>query len=421
MTRKAYLASIVPVVVNAILNEHQIVVDIVAFVNKGDFPRSRLYEKQRGKILAGWVTRKMRTMAQFAIRDMDPSTMAAMMGTSGAAAAAAALMGPDAQLDDVDRRSAASSSNNNDSNAHTVAGSIRGPAPPGPANSSLRFMELPPPPQNDNNSGNLEYRQQITPQQMPPQQMSPQQIVPQQMAAMGPGPSQTTPGLPEMPASDNDVRKGQGYDNMHSPALNMATANPTTASATSPNESRTTDSTAATQQQQRALAPASQQQQQSTRLSIISPAHGFVDVPDFGEFAIDEPPSATLFGSAPSQRNNNVTSSQQPQSPPPSGPLPPAPPVKQPQQPYPGNRVPYLLQSEPPPPPPPVDNGGPSATTGGIGGAATEPKSTAAKMHQARVSDGSDEDWTRDAVLQLSLAGALEQSGSGTGHGSGGA
>lgn len=58
-----------PVIVNAILNEHQIIVDIVAFVQKGDFPRSRLGEKQRGKILAGWVSRKMRTIAQFAIRD----------------------------------------------------------------------------------------------------------------------------------------------------------------------------------------------------------------------------------------------------------------------------------------------------------------------------------------------------------------
>ncbi|KAI0024571.1 acetyl-CoA synthetase-like protein [Xylariomycetidae sp. FL0641] len=71
VSRKAYLASIVPVVVNAILNEHQIVIDIIAFVNKGDFPRSRLGEKQRGKILAGWVTRKMRTVAQFAIRDAN--------------------------------------------------------------------------------------------------------------------------------------------------------------------------------------------------------------------------------------------------------------------------------------------------------------------------------------------------------------
>jgi hypothetical protein len=61
----------VPVIVNAILNEHQVVVDIVAFVARGDFPRSRLGEKQRGKILASWVTRKMRTIAQFSIRDPD--------------------------------------------------------------------------------------------------------------------------------------------------------------------------------------------------------------------------------------------------------------------------------------------------------------------------------------------------------------
>ena len=71
VVRKAYLASIVPVIVNAVLNEHQLVVDIVAFVSKGDFPRSRLGEKQRGKILASWVTRKLRTIAQFGIRDTD--------------------------------------------------------------------------------------------------------------------------------------------------------------------------------------------------------------------------------------------------------------------------------------------------------------------------------------------------------------
>ncbi|KAK4638966.1 hypothetical protein QC761_702880 [Podospora bellae-mahoneyi] len=75
VARKAYLASIVPVIVNAVLNEHQIVTDIVAFVNKGDFPRSRLGEKQRGRILAGWVSRKMRTMAQFAIKDMDRESL----------------------------------------------------------------------------------------------------------------------------------------------------------------------------------------------------------------------------------------------------------------------------------------------------------------------------------------------------------
>ncbi|PWY90133.1 putative AMP binding domain protein [Aspergillus heteromorphus CBS 117.55] len=69
VTRKAYLASLVPVIVDAILHEHQAVADIVAFVSHGDFPRSRLGEKQRGKVLASWVTRKLRTIAQFSIRD----------------------------------------------------------------------------------------------------------------------------------------------------------------------------------------------------------------------------------------------------------------------------------------------------------------------------------------------------------------
>lgn len=69
--RRAYLASIVPVIVDAILNEHQLVVDMIAFVSSGDFPRSRLGEKQRGKILASWVTRKLRTIAQFGIRDPE--------------------------------------------------------------------------------------------------------------------------------------------------------------------------------------------------------------------------------------------------------------------------------------------------------------------------------------------------------------
>ncbi|KAJ8111453.1 hypothetical protein ONZ43_g5617 [Nemania bipapillata] len=82
VSRKPYLASIVPVIVNAILGQHQIVVDIVAFVNQGDFPRSRLGEKQRGKILAGWVTRKMRTVAQFAIRDTNAPTLEGAEGAS---------------------------------------------------------------------------------------------------------------------------------------------------------------------------------------------------------------------------------------------------------------------------------------------------------------------------------------------------
>lgn len=54
-----YLAAVVPLIVNAVLNEHQVVIDVIAFVARGDFPRSRLGEKQRGKILSHWVTRKL--------------------------------------------------------------------------------------------------------------------------------------------------------------------------------------------------------------------------------------------------------------------------------------------------------------------------------------------------------------------------
>jgi hypothetical protein len=66
------------------LNEHQIMVDIVTFVGKGDFPRSRLGEKQRGKILAGWVSRKMRTIAQFNIKGADMGlTLGGQAGAPG--------------------------------------------------------------------------------------------------------------------------------------------------------------------------------------------------------------------------------------------------------------------------------------------------------------------------------------------------
>jgi hypothetical protein len=54
-----YLAALVPLIINAVLNEHQVVIDVIAFVARGDFPRSRLGEKQRGKILSHWVTRKL--------------------------------------------------------------------------------------------------------------------------------------------------------------------------------------------------------------------------------------------------------------------------------------------------------------------------------------------------------------------------
>ncbi|KAK9369416.1 hypothetical protein V1509DRAFT_620767 [Lipomyces kononenkoae] len=79
VSRKQFLASLVPVIVNAILNEHQIVVDLIAFVAQGQFPRSRLGEPQRGKILATWVTGKLKTFAQFPVsRAPDGSFLGAI-------------------------------------------------------------------------------------------------------------------------------------------------------------------------------------------------------------------------------------------------------------------------------------------------------------------------------------------------------
>ena len=105
------------------LNEHQLVLDIVAFVQKGDFPRSRLGEKQRGKILATWVSRKMRTIAQFSIRDPDGE------GTLGTAM-------PDEMMA---HRASLQSGRTNTGNFRSAAGSVS--RTPGTAGSSLRNVE----------------------------------------------------------------------------------------------------------------------------------------------------------------------------------------------------------------------------------------------------------------------------------------
>lgn len=118
---RSYLASIVPVIVNTVLNEHQLVLDIVAFVSKGDFPRSRLGEKQRGKILASWVSRKMQTIAQFSIRDPDAE------GSVGTAVP-----------EEMGRRSSAQSGLANTRARHSQGSFKRAP---GTAGSSLRHVE----------------------------------------------------------------------------------------------------------------------------------------------------------------------------------------------------------------------------------------------------------------------------------------
>lgn len=71
VNHKTNLPSIVPVIVNTILNEHQILVDVVVFTAKGDFPRSRVGEKQRGKILSLWITQNLKILDKYIIREQE--------------------------------------------------------------------------------------------------------------------------------------------------------------------------------------------------------------------------------------------------------------------------------------------------------------------------------------------------------------
>lgn len=80
--RSGSLAALVPVIVGKVLAEHQFVIDIVAFVAKGDFSRSRLGEKQRGKILGAWVTKKLNVVARYGVATTGSSTEPASITAS---------------------------------------------------------------------------------------------------------------------------------------------------------------------------------------------------------------------------------------------------------------------------------------------------------------------------------------------------
>ena len=310
-----------PVIVNAILNEHQIIVDIVAFVNRGDFPRSRLGEKQRGKILAGWVSRKMRTMAQFAIKDMD-----------------ADLGGPPGQPDAPGEPPRAS------------MGSLRSPLGPN-ASSSLRNMEpapqileqreledmhighAGPPPGPGPGAGYYPY------QQPAPLTVAPSPTV----AVMG--------GAVEMPAEE------------HERVFGVPDA-PTNRDA-DPDVTPTK--------------PA------ANRVSIAPPPHGF-DLPDFDHFGDDDspppvgpkPPGTSGLPRVPAQRTlpSQQRLSQVYQAPPADRPQAQTPP-------QPALRLPGVDGRES------MDDWSPAP--GRTDGEPTE------------------EDWTRDAIMHMNLAGDLQR------------
>jgi hypothetical protein len=205
VARKAYLASIVPVIVNAILNDHQIVVDIVAFVNKGDFPRSRLGEKQRGKILAGWVSRRMRTIAQFAIKDMDRDAALNPPGTSSGEQSSGGQGGGSGTVTDA----------SGEQQHRASLGSFRsssGGAAPGQAVTAAPTMTT-----TTSSLRNFERAPQIPEQreleQQHPQYQQQQPHDPASAHALG----TATPGPVEMPADENEIT---AVDNDQTPTKN---------------------------------------------------------------------------------------------------------------------------------------------------------------------------------------------------------
>lgn len=69
--RGGSLAALVPVVVTSVLQDHQLIVNIVAFVTKGGLARSRLGEKQRGRILQQWVSKRLNVVAKYGVSAGD--------------------------------------------------------------------------------------------------------------------------------------------------------------------------------------------------------------------------------------------------------------------------------------------------------------------------------------------------------------
>lgn len=67
LKRLRYFALLVPLIVNTVLSKHHLIVDIVAFVKKDNFPISRLGTKQRARLVDAWVSGEIPILALFGV------------------------------------------------------------------------------------------------------------------------------------------------------------------------------------------------------------------------------------------------------------------------------------------------------------------------------------------------------------------
>ncbi|CAH2350044.1 uncharacterized protein CLIB1423_01S01134 [[Candida] railenensis] len=71
--RQRHFASLVPLIVNTVLSKHHLIVDIVAFMKKGEFPISRLGTKQRARIVDAWVQGVLPIVASYGVNNGENS------------------------------------------------------------------------------------------------------------------------------------------------------------------------------------------------------------------------------------------------------------------------------------------------------------------------------------------------------------
>lgn len=71
--RTKYFAALVPLIVNTVLSKHHLVIDIVAFIRRGEFPISRLGTKQRARIIDAWVQGVIPIVAQYGVNNGETS------------------------------------------------------------------------------------------------------------------------------------------------------------------------------------------------------------------------------------------------------------------------------------------------------------------------------------------------------------
>ena len=73
--RHRHLASLVPLIANTVFSKHHLMVDIVAFMSRGQFPILRLGTKQRARIVDAWVQGVLPVVATYGVNNGEKAVL----------------------------------------------------------------------------------------------------------------------------------------------------------------------------------------------------------------------------------------------------------------------------------------------------------------------------------------------------------